>query len=95
MKTTVELPDALVMEVKVRALRDHRKLKETVADLLRKGLASQDENEGEEAILEIDERTGLLMVVGGHPAPPGQEITPQRIFEILQEQELEWYAQAR
>jgi plasmid stability protein len=40
MKTTLDLPDALVKQVKLRALRDGRKLKDAVADLLRQGLAS-------------------------------------------------------
>src|SRR5260370_38864410 len=40
MKTTLDLPDALVKQVKIRAVREGRKLKEMVADLLRKGLAS-------------------------------------------------------
>lgn len=38
MKTTFELPGDLVREVKLRALRDGRKLKDTMADLLRRGL---------------------------------------------------------
>ena len=39
MKTTLDLPDALVKQVKLRAVREGRKLKDAVADLLRKGLA--------------------------------------------------------
>jgi plasmid stability protein len=37
MKTTLDLPDALVKQVKLRAVREGRKLKDLVADLLRKG----------------------------------------------------------
>jgi hypothetical protein len=40
MKTTVQLPDDLVKEVKLRALHEGKKLKDAVADLLWKGLAS-------------------------------------------------------
>ncbi len=40
MKTTVEIPDDLMYQVKLRALRDRRKLKEEIADLLRRGLAA-------------------------------------------------------
>lgn len=40
MKTTIDLPDALVKEIKLRALYDGQKLKDAVAELLRKGLAA-------------------------------------------------------
>src|SRR5437868_2341669 len=40
MKTTLDLPDLLVKQVKLRAVRDGQKLKDAVADLLRKGLAA-------------------------------------------------------
>ena len=40
MKTTLNLPDDLVKEVKLRAVNDGMKLQDAVADLLRKGLAS-------------------------------------------------------
>jgi hypothetical protein len=40
MKTTFDLPDGLVKKVKLHALHEGRKLKDTVADLLRKGLAA-------------------------------------------------------
>ena len=43
MKTTLDLPDALVNEVKERAQHDGRNLNDAVADLLRKGLAAADE----------------------------------------------------
>jgi hypothetical protein len=38
MKTTIELPDDLVTEVKIEAARQHKKLKELVPDLMRAGL---------------------------------------------------------
>jgi plasmid stability protein len=40
MKTTLHLPDDLVREIKLRAVREGKKLKDEVADLLRKGLAA-------------------------------------------------------
>ncbi len=40
MKTTLDLPNDLVKEVKLHALHGGRKLKDTVADLLRKGLSA-------------------------------------------------------
>jgi plasmid stability protein len=38
MKTTIELPDDLVTEVKIEAARRHKKLKELVPELVRAGL---------------------------------------------------------
>jgi plasmid stability protein len=40
MTTTLDLPDDLVEDVQLRASQEGRKLDETVADLLRAGLAS-------------------------------------------------------
>jgi hypothetical protein len=41
MKTTLELLDDLMREVKIRAIHERKKLKETIADLLRKGLSTR------------------------------------------------------
>lgn len=39
MKTTLDLPDELMRAVKIRAVHEHKKLKDTIAELLRTGLA--------------------------------------------------------
>ena len=39
MKTTLDLPDELVREIKLRAVNEGRTLKDVIADLLRAGLA--------------------------------------------------------
>ena len=41
MKTTIDLPDDLLTEVKIEAARQRRKLKELVPDLLRAGLRAR------------------------------------------------------
>jgi hypothetical protein len=41
MKTTIELPDQLMTEVKVLAARERRKLGELMAELVRAGLKSR------------------------------------------------------
>jgi hypothetical protein len=46
MKTTIDLPDDLVTEVKIVAAREHRRLREVVADLLRAGLLARAEGRG-------------------------------------------------
>ena len=40
MKTTLDLPDELMREVKIRAVKENRKLKDAIADLLRRGLGT-------------------------------------------------------
>ena len=40
MKTTLDLPDDLMRAVKIRAVHEHKKLKDTIAELLRKGMAA-------------------------------------------------------
>ena len=39
MKTTLELPDALMQRIKLRAVHQRRKLKDEIASLLEAGLA--------------------------------------------------------
>ena len=40
MKTTLDLPDELMREVKIRAVHEHKKLKDAIAELLKKGVAA-------------------------------------------------------
>jgi hypothetical protein len=85
MKTTLDLPDELMREVKHRAVEENRKLKDTIAELLRIGLAQ--ELSEPELILNPGE---LPLIKVGRKARPGREITPERAAEILIEQEAEW-----
>src|SRR5436305_14163352 len=75
MKTTLDLPDALVKQVKLRALHDGRKLKDAVADLLRKGLAAEASPASEEAVIGKDKKTGLPLILGKKAASPHDEMT--------------------
>lgn len=43
MKTTVEMPDDLMIEVKVQAARERRKLKDLLPELVRAGLEARRE----------------------------------------------------
>jgi hypothetical protein len=40
MKTTLDLPDELMREVKIRAVHEHKKLKDAIAEFIRRGMAA-------------------------------------------------------
>ena len=83
MKTTLDLPDDLMREVKIRAVKENRKLKEAVAELLRRGL-SQRRSEPR-----VRRRVALPIVECSHWARPGEEMTPERVASVLLDEESE------
>ena len=92
MKTTLDLPDVLVKQVKLRALQEGRKLKDAVADLLRKGLAAANtETDSLSPVVRKDKETGLPLIECKHSASPDEELTPERVADILLAQEAGWH----
>jgi plasmid stability protein len=93
MKTTIELPDALVKQVKLRAVREGRKLKDAVADLLRKGLAvgAKGASSTDAPVVSKDKKTGLPVIECKQAASPEEEMTPERVADILLAQEVDWH----
>jgi hypothetical protein len=85
MKTTLELPDDLMRTVKLRAVEENRKLKDTIADLLRRGLAQAPTDAAPSG-----NRVNLPLVKGAHRAQPEEEMTPDRVARVLLDQEVEW-----
>ena len=85
MKTTLDLPDSLVKQVKLRALRDGRKLKDAVADLLRKGLdvAMDTSPQAKAPVVTTDEKTGLPLIECNAAATPQEELTPDHVADQL------------
>ena len=75
---TVDLDQELVLELKVKAAREGRKIKDVLNDLVR--LAMRKERVKKTAIAK---RRPIPMLKSKHPAPPGQEMTPERIAEVL------------
>jgi hypothetical protein len=70
-KTTLDLPSHLVKKVKLHALHEGRKLKDAVADLLRKGLAAKEEP-GAPTVspgVKTDPKTGLPFFPSAANAP--------------------------
>jgi plasmid stability protein len=81
MKTTLELPDDLMREIKIRAVSENRKLKDAIADLLRRGLSRKG------AKPRLRRQVTLPLVRCAHGARPGEEMTPERVARILLEEE--------
>jgi hypothetical protein len=96
MKTTIELPDSLVKQVKLRALQEGRKLKDAVADLLRKGLTAAKCAEPNPLAPKVtrDAKTGLPVIECKRAPRPAAKLTPQRVADILLAQEEEWHHDA-
>ena len=82
MKTTLDLPEDLMREIKIRAVKENRKLKDAIADLLRRGLVQR-----REARSSLCNKVKLPLVHCAHGAEPGQEMTPERVARILLEEE--------
>jgi len=83
-KTTLDLPEELLRTVKIRAVHEQRRLKEVVADLLRRGLAASEGAPASRA-----GRVELPLVACAHPASREQEVTPERAAELLLAEETE------
>jgi hypothetical protein len=93
MKTTLDLPDVLIKQVKLHAIHQGRKLKDAVADLLRQGLAVATKAEPDVTAPAVikDKQTGLPLVRCKKTASPQEELTPERVAEILLTQETDWH----
>src|SRR5205823_14157163 len=96
MKMTVELPEDLVRELKMRAVREGRKLKDAAAEVLRAGLAAGQPQRGTShgrggrarVIIRKDPKTGLPVIQCPHDAP-ARRMTAAHL------RELEYQAQER
>lgn len=91
MKTTFDLPDDLVRKLKLRAVREGRKLKDAAADMIRAGLAAsaRAKPQEERAVILKDKKTRLPVIQCRHAPSRGQDLTPDRLAEILMAQEIE------
>jgi hypothetical protein len=94
MKTTLELPDELVKEVKLRALHENRKLKDAVAELLRRGLAAPEASltSTSSSGWKQERKTGLPLIECRKSA--AREISPKHAAELLLEQDVKWHEEA-
>lgn len=89
MKTTLDLPADLVREMKLRAAREGRKLKDVASEIVRRGLARSGSPEGA-----VVHRVKLPLIECGPPANPATEPTPDQLAETLLQQEVAWSDEA-
>ena len=82
MKTTLDLPDDLMRDIKIRAVKENRKLKDAIADLLRRGISQKTV-----VPTPLRNRVKLPLVQCAHEARPGEEMTPERVAQLLLEEE--------
>jgi plasmid stability protein len=75
--SSIELPDDLVRQVKDRAAREGRRVADLVAELLRAGLRTK------AASGATNTAKSALPIIDCDPAKPGEEITPERVADIL------------
>ena len=84
MKTTLDLPKELPHDVKLRALQEGKKLKDEVAELLRRGLSVplnlRSSDVADSPRIGVDPQTGLPVILCGADAP----ISKMTLEEILQ-----------
>ena len=84
MKTTLDLPEDLVRRMKLRAVREGRKLKDVASEVFRRGLAASSAGESPTGT-----RVQLPLIVCERAAPEA-ELDPEQIGELLTSQEAEW-----
>jgi plasmid stability protein len=92
MKTTLDLPDDLIREIKLKAVHEGRKLKDAMAELLRAGLVAG-AAKAEARTASNKRKTRLPLVKCRHAATAATEMTPPRVADILLEQEASWHAE--
>jgi plasmid stability protein len=89
MKTTVDLPDNLFRQIKLRAVKSGQKLKETIAELLRKGLeASSQSRASERPVIQTHPETGFPYF-GGAAEAPARQMTTAELLALEQATQLE------
>jgi len=91
MKTTIDLPDDLVRQLKLRALTDRRKLKDLAAELLRNGLSRRPQTRApREPVVVKNKKTGLPMIQVPRSPSKKPQPTPDQIAQFLLDQEVHW-----
>ncbi len=72
------------LDIKIRAVKENRKLKDAIADLLRRGISQKTM-----APPTLRNRVKLPLVQCAHEARPTEEMTPERVAQLLLQEESE------
>lgn len=85
MKTTLDLPDDLMREIKIRAATQGGKLKDVMADTLRSGLfPATSLQPANRPVIITDPELGYRVVIGP-PSPPILKMTIEEILKLEQD----------
>jgi hypothetical protein len=100
MKTTVDLPDNLLRQIKLRAVKNGQKLKDIFVELLRKGLTAPaaPHEHPKRALIKTHPVTGFPFVECPTDAPARHMTTAQLValeYQTLLEEDLERLGDAR
>ncbi|MEI6415620.1 MAG: hypothetical protein WCP34_15360 [Pseudomonadota bacterium] len=91
MKTTLDLPDEIIREMKLRAVVQGRTLRDLAADLLRRGLGMLPLEPSEKplasSMVKIVE--GGLPVITCHPQAPTTHMSMEELLNLEQETQTE------
>jgi plasmid stability protein len=87
-KTTLDLPEELVREMKIRAAREGRKLREIATEIFQRGLSAP---EPKPKAATKGKQVKLPLLKGGTAT---RQFTPAELDEILLQQEVEWHHEA-
>lgn len=85
MKTTIDLPGDLVREIKLQAVREGRKLKDTMTELLRRGMSARSSKAPAKST-----RVKRPLI----QCRRGGTLTPEQLAAALLKQETEWHHEA-
>ncbi len=88
MKTTIDLPDELMRNVKIRAAMEGRKLKDVFSDVVRAGLYNIDSRAKPDEPLRIEsDRIYGLPVIAPTVAAPGSVFTADQVLQLERDAE--------
>jgi hypothetical protein len=93
-KTTLDLPEDLVREMKLRAVHEGRKLREVATEIFRRGLAQpclQTAGATQPSVIQNRVKLPLIQCLLGTPK---FNLTPEEIDQILLEQEMKRFNEA-